>query len=263
MAKYKRVVLLILITAGVSSLSVLSTPTQSQDSILKKPQQRETDKTRNIEIDTSKFPVTDYFAAKPSDYKERLKRDAISKKYNDRYSPRITEFTEKISSYSEWDRDLPSLPVASSAAVIIGEITKAEAFLSEDQSAIYSEFTVRIETIIKNSSVEPLTIGGVLKVERSGGRVRFPSGKIIVSSSANQNMPQVGNRYAFFLIQEFPMVGKVEHDFYLLTGYELSAGQVYPLDKVRAQIAAYYGSDEHSFLKELRSAANSASLNLP
>jgi hypothetical protein len=82
--------------------------------------------------DVSQFPILDYekkSTALKSDNKER-------KKYNNRHAPRISESSDRIFSMNDWEVNLPALPVAKSAAVIVGEVTQAQAQLSEDETNI-------------------------------------------------------------------------------------------------------------------------------
>lgn len=43
-------------------------------------------------------------------------------------------------------------------------------------------------------------------------------------------MPEVGERYLFFLTHDFPLYGQQDDAFYLLTAYRLKDGKVSPLD---------------------------------
>lgn len=194
--------------------------------------------------DVSQFPILDYekkSTATKSDNKER-------KKYNNRHAPRISESSDSIFSTSDWEVDLPALPVTKSAAVILGEITQAQAQLSEDETNIYSEFTVQIASILKNDNNSSLGVGKSVVVERLGGRLRLPSGKVIVSQTDKQDLPRTGKRYVLFLTRD-----EGDEDFHILTGYELREGKVFPLDKLRPghPITAYTGTSETSFFTDL------------
>lgn len=194
--------------------------------------------------DVSQFPILDYekkSTTAKSDDKER-------KKYNNRHAPRISESSDSIFSISDWEVNLPALPVAKSAAVILGEITQAQAQLSEDETNIYSAFTIQIANILKNDDNFSLGVGKPIVVDRSGGRLRLPSGKIIVSQTDKQDLPRIGRRYVLFLTRE-----EGDEDFHILTGYELREGKVFSLDKLRPghPIAAYTGTSESSFFTDL------------
>ena len=141
---------------------------------------------------------------------------------------------------------------------MIGTVTKAEAHLTVDKTAIYSEFTVFIDTVIKNDAESPVVSGRTITIERNGGRVRMPSGKIIISATSRQNMPQLGSRYAFFLTHDFETKGDTGKDFYLLTAYIIQARRVTPLDDT-ASGRTYKDVEESVFLKELLSSVGGTS----
>jgi hypothetical protein len=155
----------------------------------------------------------------------------------------------------DWDVDLPALPIEKSAAVVIGRVNKAEAHLSEDKTGIYSEFTIQIEAIFKNDPKSPLYNDKSIFVYRTGGRVRFPSEKILVSAVSHQEMPQPGERYLLFLTHNRLSSGEDE-DFHVLTGYELKNGQAFPLDNVSSAhpMSKYRGASENVLLADLSSA---------
>lgn len=203
--------------------------------------------------DVSQFPTLDYEHKKPAIGSERRR-----KKYNSRSAPKISEKSDVIATTSDWEIDLPALPVDKSEAVIVGEVTAAEALLSEDETNIYSEFTVVISEVIKNDKDYSLRIGNSVVVERIGGRVRMPSGKLVISFSDHQDFPGIGKRYVLFLNRE-----KADEDLHILTGYELRNGKVFPLDKLSPEhpITAYAGMDETSFLADLNQAVLSSSSN--
>ena len=193
--------------------------------------------------DFDHFPILDYEKKSASDTSGKKTR----KKYNNRHAPRISEATDKIFSLNDWEVGLPALPIAKTAAVIVGEVTDGKAQLSEDETNIYSEFTVQITQVLKNDSNLSLEVGNAVLVERGGGRVRLPSGKVVVSRTDKQDLPKVGKRYVLFL------TGDEDEDFHILTGYELRDGMVFPLDKLRPghPITAYTGTSETSFFADL------------
>jgi hypothetical protein len=253
--KHKRSLwMLLIISCAFGALSFSTLRSQSQDANTQKPRKDKSEQAQ--ELDTSKFPIADYLSVGSSDPHERHKREAKGKKYNSRSrnSLPITESFDSSFLTTDWEVRLPAIPVAKSAAVIVGKVTSAEAYLSENKTDIYSEFEIQIEQVWKSDRSE-LSAGTSVVAERLGGRVRFPSGKIAISAVSLQQMPQVGSRYVLFLTHEAPMGG--EHsDFFILTGYELRDGCVFPLDKTLPghPITAYRGVDEKTFLNDLRSA---------
>ena len=202
--------------------------------------------------DFSNFPIVDLAAPSPPESKAKAIRDFKARKYSKKYGKAIGEETDQIFSTSDWDVRLPALPVQRSAAVIIGTVIRADAYLTPDKTGVYSEFAVKVDSILKEDPKKQLTGGDTISVERNGGRIRMPSGKIAVSWTSHQDMPKVGSRYVFFLTHDFEVAGDTNDDFYLLTGYELKDGKVFPLDKSPKQsVLDYKGTAESSFLTDL------------
>lgn len=200
--------------------------------------------------DFDHFPIVDFDAQEADDPESRSKRQAKGRKYSRRYLPKISESTDQLYSTADWDRGLPAIPATKSSAVVIGSVTKSEAHLTEDKTAIYSEFTVSVDTVVKNDLESSIDAGHPITVERNGGRVRMPSGKIIVSWTSHQKMPQVGSRYVLFLTHDFETKGDTGKGFYLLTGYLIQGGRVFPLDDT-ASGKTYKDVEESSFIKDL------------
>jgi hypothetical protein len=198
------------------------------------------------------FPIVDFDAPESNDPEQRATREAKGRKYSKRYLPKISEDTDQLYSTADWDRDLTGIPTAKSSAVVIGTVTKSEAHLTKDKTAIYSEFSVVVDTVIKNDMECPIVPEREITFERNGERVRMPSGKIIISATRRQNMPQPGSRYVFFLTHDFEIKGDAGKDFYLLTAYLIQAGRVSPLDDT-ASGRTYKDVEESVFLKELSS----------
>jgi hypothetical protein len=171
----------------------------------------------------SEYPIADVVAAEPIDPKQILKKRAKSEKYK-QYKNYIGPGVVRASEIYHWPPGFPELPVVQSDAVIVGEVITASAHLTEDKKAVYSEFTLCVSEIIKDSRT-PLAVGTFVTIDRAGGRVRYPSGKISQFSLDGFGMPRVGRRYLLFL------KGDVDQDFQIITGYELRNGLVFPLDK--------------------------------
>lgn len=231
-------------------------------------QQAPSDKTRTTkphqaeDIDTSTFPIAE-FDQIDVDPVERRKREAKGKKYNARskYDPPITELRDRTFLTIDWDVGLPAFPIDQSSAIISGRVVSARAHLSPDRTNVYSEFQVDIHEVFKRDSFVSLEPGASVVVERQGGRVRFPSGKIMVSVVNHQEMPKVGSFYLLFLTHQGLTVPVSPEDFFILTGYEFRGGQATPLDKILPghPISAYKGVAVDKFLKDFSAAMRGSS----
>lgn len=224
-------------------------------------------------INDEYVPITDFNKSLPTDVKAKDKRLKRSKRGNLKVGggtgvsdPRRYMLTEeRYSGYGGFETHAPvepAIPAAKSDVVITGEITKAEAFLSEDKVSIYSEFTANVGSILKNSTSEDINVGDSIIISRGGGGVRMPSGKIIKKLFEGKPMPHVGSKYILFLKYE------TEGDDYpLVTAYEIRDGRILPLDgldrdgRVIYQLTShqsYKGTSETDFLNLVQLAINNS-----
>lgn len=120
-------------------------------------------------------------------------------------------------------RGLPLIPVEESLIVLVGKVTKIQTFLSEDKSQIYTEITVQVEEILKNSSQSE--IGTSIILDKIGGSILLSSGKILRHEVKVERLGNVceNNRYVFFIQQE----GEV---YYYIKYYELNEGKVFIIE---------------------------------
>lgn len=200
----------------------------------------------------AQFPVVNYDApdAELNDPEKHPKRKAKNRRYDD-YSFGLSDPTPRVNETSietEWSLHIAALPAAQSEVVIVGEVLKAGAHLSNNKNGIYSEFTVRVDEVLKDRRTLPLTPGGLVAVERLGGAVVYPAGNKRIIRVAGQNMPRNKRRYVLFL-----NATEYDHDFSLLTGYELREGKVFPLDN-SIRMNAYKEMAEEFFLNHVREA---------
>lgn len=207
------------------------------------------------EIDFKQFPIIDLGSPLSPDEAEKAIRARKSKKYNDKSLSEISEASNVAFVVNKTLSSLSALPVDRSSVVLVGEIVNAKAYLSEDKTAVYSEFEVRIQAVLKNNSKQVLNPGESIAVERFGGRVRLPSGKLFIAAVDNQEMPRVGGKYLLFLTNDFLGAKHSDEDFNILIGYELKGGKVFPLDRTSSNhpIARYNGKDESTLLTDLSS----------
>lgn len=193
-------------------------------------------------------PLVRFSHANTKDTVDRSLRSLRNSRYDKSASKPIDQLPPEATSsglVSEWDAHLPALPTAQSDAIVLGQVLDAGAFLSNDKTGAYSEFTVKAGEIFKNNGSLK---GGRLTIERQGAKVELPSGRIFDVEVIGQRMPQVGRRYVLFLTYN-----KQTKDYFILTGYEISEGKVSPLDTIQ-KFAAYEGVDAKSFFTDLRSA---------
>jgi hypothetical protein len=171
-------------------------------------------------------PITDYRAALPNS------GDVLRFRRGERYNipgPFWLELGEN-SETAIWD--LPQthfqknpMPFDASDAVVVGTVNAGQAYLSNDRRNIYSEFKLKLQEIIKTSDAPYLRVADSIDIQRKGGAVRLPSGKVLTRAALADSMPDVGNRYLLFL-----KFNKDTEDYGVLTGYQLEGNEVYRLD---------------------------------
>lgn len=248
MHSHHKTLFVLAVMAVLAVVTMASLRNQSPEKLSKKQQ-------KIAGLDESQWPVANYDTAKPPDAKNSAKREAKNKRHNNslfgvKEAVKAPPDTGHMIILSEdWEVGLPPLPIDRSDVVVTGEVTDAQAYFSADQTGIYSEFTIRVEEVLKRDSVSPVASGDVITAVRQGGRVRAPSGRIQLFRIAGQDMPRQGRRYVVFLQRK-----EAEHDFDILTGYELRDGRVSPLDAAITKFDIYKGTDEASLLQAVRNA---------
>lgn len=212
-----------------------------------------------------RVPVADFNELLPNNIEEKTKREKRNKARNIKFqnpedAKRFRLTDEMESNYGAVPKhasNQPAIPAKRSAAIIIGEITDAKAYLSEDKVSVYSEFEVSNPEVLKNTTPELFSAEKPAIVSRGGGGVRFPSGKVIYEWVLDKPMPEVGKKYLFFL--EY----SDEKGFSIITAYELKEGKVFPLDgalpdgSLTIQFKghqSFKGASETDFLNQVKEA---------
>jgi hypothetical protein len=181
-------------------------------------------------------PVTDYSAALSSP------TDVLRFRRGERYnSPNSTEpelgeqsdpvlVVEDMSSFYH-----DPMPFNQSDAVVVGSIASGRAYLANDKRDIYSEFKLTVQEALKVPSGRYIQAGDSIDVERQGGALRLPSGKVLIRGSKDFSMPLVGKRYLLFL-----RYNPNTEDFHIVTGHQLEGQHTYSLDEL-----GYSHSERH------------------
>ena len=205
----------------------------------------------------SRLPVANYLASVPEDPADRELRKIRNSRFDNRRAEPISELpagVEELPLNTNWAWRLSGLPSVESDAVVVGRVFASKAFLSNDRTAAYSEFTVRIDQALKSTEDPGLSAGDSIAVDREGGSVEFPSGRVQEFRIADQNMPQVGQQLVLFL--KYDQSAKA---FSILTGYQLHENRVIPLDDID-KFAVYRGLSEAAFLTTVRESLANAAL---
>jgi hypothetical protein len=142
--------------------------------------------------DVNHFPIAEFATSETKDPKRRARGEKRNKSHWGVHPDSVSDSTVRVDSV---DLSLPALPINESQAVIIGKISDAKAYLSNDKTDVYSVFVVLIEEILKHPG--KLTVGSAVEAEREGGRVKFPSGRTHLYKVSEQDMPRAGGRSGY------------------------------------------------------------------
>jgi hypothetical protein len=185
----------------------------------------------------SSGPVTDYNAALPNSSDVlRFRRGERYNVPNSQGMPVLGEGSDSVGlvkGMAAYYHD--PLPFDHSDAVVVGSITSGQAYLSNDQRNIYSEFGLVVQDVLKDSGTRHIQAGDKIDIERQGGAIRLPSGKVLVRGLQDYSMPLVGKRYLLFLKYD-----QSAEDFHIVTGHQLEGRHTYNLDEL-----GYSPSDRH------------------
>ena len=191
-----------------------------------------------------RYPVVDADEPEPADPIKKAKLKKQQQRYDKdapfrHPGPKDVE----VAFLPEMQFDFPALPVAKSDVIVIGEVLNAEPHRSENKLNVFTNFEVRVGELFKGSN---LNGGSIINVQRIGAFVKYPDGRKVLFRLVGNGMPAVGGRYALFL-------KSVDEDYVIVTGYELGADCVMPLDNSR-QFDHYQGENENDFVNDLRDA---------
>jgi hypothetical protein len=121
---------------------------------------------------------------------------------------------------------LPVIPLDQSTIVCIGQVTKAQPYLSADRTHIYTEITVRSEELLKHPGDFRLSSDRTLIADQLSGGMKLSSGRVVSDNTRAGFMgkPRIGGRYVLFLRQVHEGM-----DLEILKAYELRDGKVFKL----------------------------------
>lgn len=176
----------------------------------------------------AQFPTALYNPPAISDIDDRLKRKAKGSRYDNRRTLVFPDEPTNDEGRTTFFNEAPArkqLPIKESSFIVIGSIIDSRAFLTNDKENVYSEFTVRVEEVLKcpADQLPPTEI----VVDRLGGYVRYPNGKKRLHRVNGLLMPRVDRKYLLFLANP-----DQSPNFEIVSGYELRNSKVFSLNPV-------------------------------
>lgn len=128
--------------------------------------------------------------------------------------------------FLDYSGERTALPFSTSSAVILGTVNNATAFVSQDHSYVYSDYGISVDSIFKQDSEGPITVGESITASRAGGSVHFPSGHVTHFLIHGEGLPAVGEQYVLFLWKPTPNAP----EYQISTGYLSKNGRMQALD---------------------------------
>ncbi len=152
------------------------------------------------------------------------------------------------------------LPAGKSDIIVEAVVGDSKAFLSEDKTGVYSEFTILVSKILRVAPGFSINLGDKIIAERFGGKVRYPSGQVVRWRISWEGVPIVGKKYLFFLAKADQDSSK------LLTAYEIQGNRIFALDGSRTKSGRqgasifdrHNGEDVDIFMGEVEKAINNS-----
>lgn len=140
-------------------------------------------------------------------------------------------------------KPVEAFPTADSDRIVLGTVTALQTHFSADRGRLYTEFTVEVEEGLKGW---PLEDAEPLLVEREGGWLRLPSGRVLADVPQDLGRPEIGRRYLLFLRSNS------EGDHSIVQAYELNEGSIEPLNPLKKELPGAVTRSEESLLQAVR-----------
>jgi hypothetical protein len=142
-----------------------------------------------------------------------------------------------------------AIPVSDSELIIIGRIAKAQPYLSENRTTIYSEFSVSIEDVFKNETGKLIGPGSFVTADREGGAILMPDGRALrYIVNGIGGLPKQGGKYVLFIKKK-----SLNDDFTIITGYKVQTDGITPLEELNDRLP-YTSMTESEFINEVKRA---------
>lgn len=233
----------VLVTAGATSL--LTFQTEGQTSKVQSDIEQ-----RRIETE-KRFPTVRYDKPEEQDPQKRAKRRLASARYDNAGALVVSWLPiaedEVWALQTEAFVSLPAIPIKESELIVIGKVLDAYAHLSNNKKTVYSEFTIHIDEVLKDTNGN-IKQDSSITVDREGGFVEYINGLKRLHFIGGWMTPQVGKKYILFLKNP-----EKSPNYAIINGYELKDGGVIYLTGSPESIS-FLGMDQAVLLSKVRKA---------
>jgi hypothetical protein len=202
-----------------------------------------------------RFPTARYDEPEEEDIARRARRQLAGKRYEnagglvDSTLPIAEDEERRL--FTDQFISVPAIPIKESELIVIGKVLEAAAHLSDNKKNVYSEFTVQIDEILKDTNGK-IKKEGSITVDREGGFVEYKNGLRRFHAIADLGMPQVGGKHILFLRNR-----DKSPNYEIINGYELKDGGVRNLTG-STESTSYFGMDQTVLLSKVRMAVSEA-----
>ena len=190
-----------------------------------------------------RYPIAVFEESEPTDPVERVALKERRVRNNEHEFSKPGPDDGAVGWFPEKNLDFPALPIDQSDVIVVGTVLSAKAHRSENKRGIFSEFEVRVDEVLKGRD-STVTEQAVIILERTGGFLKYPSGRQVLFFVIGYGMPQISARNVFFL----QVVGR---GFKIVTVYELNTDGVLPLDSGN-QFRRFEGESESVFVSSIK-----------
>jgi hypothetical protein len=248
MRNYKSGIVCLLIISIIAIGVMLAISPNNQPAITASAQERK--KAQSLDDISALRPID--AAPEEADARKNLARKSKNKRYNlPDSSFDLSKQADGEASGRVLESELPPpFPIGASNLIIIGNITKRQPYLSDNKTAIYTEFNIQVEEVLQNNAVAPVSSNETVVADREGGAIRMANGRVLRYLVTGVGaMPEKGKRYLLFLKAD----AAAGEDYVIICGYELKAGKVIPLEDISDR-APYINMPEAQFLSVIKEA---------
>jgi hypothetical protein len=191
--------------------------------------------------DLTKYGSVDYSKA-PEDLSAA--RVLANKRYDNHFwvVDSVNPYTGGIGRITE-DEPPPLFSADESALIVVGEILTARAFLSNDKKSVYTEFTIKVDDILKNGEkARPKNV----TADREGGVVIYPGGQRVMYQDSDIGLPRLGSKYIFFLKKD-----DESPNYAIITSYDITGARAVQVENIPS-FEEFKDLDKTVFLEKVR-----------
>lgn len=194
--------------------------------------------------DLSKYASVDYSRA-PEDMSAA--RILANKRYDEQYwvVESVHPVTGGVGRVSE-EPPSPLFPVDDSTLIVVGEVIKASAFFSNDKRGVYTEFTIRVDDVLKRSDTGKRNPTKIM-ADRAGGVVIYPGGQRVLYQDSDIGLPRLASKYLFFLKKD-----DESPNYAILTSYDITGARPVQVENIPS-FTEFKDLDKTVFLEKVRS----------